>query len=164
MGAKSRKGKGVVDTGLMEATSKKEELRFGVDSGAALTVIRPDVATDYPVVNRCKRVLRAADGQAILDLGNKEITLKDGYGHRIVRTAVADVSKNLLSVAQLVDAGHEVIFSPKKSVIRHLQTGRVKEIERTNGVYEVSYQMEPYVTALRPGGLRPAAAPPPSWG
>ena len=148
----------------MAVASEKEELRFGVDSGAALTVVRSDVATDYPVVSMRKRFLRAANGQAIPDLGNKEITLKDGYGHRIVRTAVADVSKNLLSVSQLVDAGHEVVFSPKKSVIRHLQTGRVKEIERTNGVYEVSYQMEPYVTALRPGGLRPAAAPSPSWG
>ena len=111
-----------------------------------------------------KRFLRAANGQAIPDLGSKEITLKDSKGHRVVKTAVADVSKNLLSVAPLVDAGHEVIFSPKKSVIRHLQTGREKEIERMNGVYEVSYHMEPYARALRPGGFRPAAAPPPSWG
>ena len=148
----------------MAVVAETGELRFGVDSGAALTVVRSDVATDYPVMSGRKRFLRAANGQAIPDLGNKEITLKDGKGHRIVRTAVAGVSKNLLSVSQLVDAGHEVIFSPKKSVIRHLQTGRVKEIERTNGVYEVSYQMEPYVKALGPGGLRPAAAPPPSWG
>ena len=77
---------------------------------------------------------------------------------------MAGVSRNLLSASQLVDVGHEVIFSPKKGVIRHIQTGRVKEIERTNGVYEVSYQMEPYAKALGPGGLRPAAAPPPSWG
>ena len=81
-----------------------------------------------------------------------------------VKAAVADVSKNLLSVSQLVDAGHEVTFSPKKSMIRHIQTGCVKEIERTNGVYEVSYQMEQYVTAQKPGGLRPAVESPPSWG
>ena len=81
-----------------------------------------------------------------------------------MKTVVADVTKNLLSVAQLVDAGHEVIFSPKKSVIRHLRTGREKQIERMNGVYEVLYQMEPYARAMRPGGLRPVAAPPPSWG
>ena len=156
----------------MAVESETGELRFGVDSGAALTVVRSDVAMDYPVVGARRRSLRAANGQAIPNIGNKEITLKDSQGHRIVKTAVAGVSKNLLSVSQLVDTGHEVIFSPKKSVIRNLQTGRVKEIERTNGVYEVSYQMEPYITALRPGGLQraanggggPASAPPPSWG
>ena len=79
--------------------------------------------------------------------------MKDSYGHRIVKTAVADVSRNLLSVSQLVDAGHEVIFSPKKSMIRHIQTGCVKEIERVNGVYEVSYQIEEYALAQEPGGL-----------
>ena len=74
-----------------------------------------------------------------------------------MKTAVADVPKNLLSVSQLVDAGYEVVFSPEKSVIRNLKTGRVKEIERLNGIYEVSYQMEPYTTALEPGGLQRTA-------
>ena len=143
----------------MAVASEREELRFGVDSGAALTVVRSDAAADYPVTGARKCCLRAANGQAIADMCNKEITLKDGQGHRIVRTAVAGMSKNLLSVSQLVDAGHEVIFSPKGSVIRHLQSGRVEEIERHNGVFEVSYQVEPYATAPRPGGLRPAAAP-----
>ena len=73
--------------------------------------------------------------------------LRDAQGPRIVRTAVAGVSKNLLSVSQLVDAGHEVIFSPKKSIIRHIESGRVKEMERINGVFEVSYEVEPYAAA-----------------
>ena len=47
----------------------------------------------------------------------------------------------------------KVIFSPKKSMIRHIQTGCVKEIERVNGVYEVPYQMEEYALAQEPGGL-----------
>ena len=83
------------DRELMAVASKKEELRFGVDSGAALTVVRSDVATDYPVMRERKRSLRTADGQSIPDLGNKEIMLKDSYGYRIVKTAVADVSRNL---------------------------------------------------------------------
>ena len=113
------------DRELMAVASKKEEIRFGVDSGAALTVVRSDVATDYPVTRERKRSLRTADGQSIPDLGSKEIMLKEPSSW-FVKTAVADVAKNLLSVSPLVDAGHEVIFFTEE-VLDHAHSDRLCE-------------------------------------
>ena len=94
-------------------------ITFGVDSGAALTVIGKDVALRGPT------------------------------GRSFARVTVASVAKNLLSVRSLLKTGHEVVFSSGKSYIRHLKTGARQPMVERNGVFEVSYDLSPYAVGLK---------------
>ena len=122
-----------------------ERVRFGVDSGAACTVVKPTAASDYPVarIEPMKR-LRAANGEIIKDLGNRHLKVRTGRKSRVLRTTVAPVAKNLLAVCQLVDTGHDVVFSQRGSFIKNMKSGEVMQMERINGTYEVEFDVEPY--------------------
>ena len=100
------------------------KMRFGIDSGAAVTVIGQHVAPDYPARAGLKRTLRAANGAAIPEYGCKRLVIGGAWGQGIVKAGAPGVSKNLLSVSQLVDGGNEVIFRPNGAFIRHTKTGR----------------------------------------
>ena len=56
----------------------------------------------------------------------------------------------MLSVNGLVKAGHEVVFTPSGSFIKHIKTGRTKQIQERNGVYEVDYDLVNFAEAPRP--------------
>ena len=124
-------------------------MRFGVDSGAAFTVVRPDTCQDYPRSSPGgTRKLRAANGSLIPDCGNRDIVVAGEDGrHRIVRSCIAPVTKNLLSVGQLVDAEHTVIFSKKGSVIKHDVTGETINMKRNGCVFEVDLDVVPFSEA-----------------
>ena len=119
-------------------------MKFGVDSGAAVTVVGKDVAPDYPSRKGAARVLWAANGAAIPEYGHKRLVVRGDWGCGIVRASTAGVSKNLLSVSQLVDAGNEVVFRPQGAYIHHLRTGRHMPLARTNGVFELAVDLEPF--------------------
>ena len=134
---------------------QKEKVRFGVDSGAALTVVQKHTGADYPLqksVNR--KVMRAANGEVIPDLGSRDLAVvghsASGDQCQFLRATVAPVSKNLLSVSALVDAGHEVVFGPSESYYRHQKTGKKKNFQRINGVYELELELEPFSSAPEP--------------
>ena len=119
------------------------KMRFGIDSGAALTVIGWHVAPYYPSRAGLKRTLRAANGAAIPVYGCKRLVIGGAWGQGIVKAA-AGVSKNRLSVSQLVDAGNEVIFRPDGAFIRHTKTGRLMPLIRRNGVFELEVALSPF--------------------
>ena len=120
------------------------KMRFGIDSGAAVTVIGKDVAPDYPARAGLKRTLRAANGAAIPEYGCKRLVVSGAWGRGIVKAAAAGVSKNLLSVSQLVDAGNEVVFRPTGAFIRHTRTGRHMPLIRRSGVFELEVALSPF--------------------
>ena len=125
-------------------TPARGKMRFGIDSGAALTVIGRHVAPDYPSRAGLKRTLRAANGAAIPEYGCKRLVISGAWGQGIVKAAAAGVSKNLLSVSQLVDAGNEVIFRPSGAFIRHTRTGRRMTLIRRSGVFELEVALSPF--------------------
>ena len=84
------------------------KVSFGVDSGAAATVIQSMECTDYPVDRKQKKVFRTAGSTMLETEGRKTLELADGC---LVRADVAqDLSKNLMAVAHLCDSGHRVVF------------------------------------------------------
>ena len=54
-----------------------ERITFGVDSGAALTMIGKDVAAEYPRVQGLTRRMTECQGNPAVDLGQKDLALKD---------------------------------------------------------------------------------------
>ena len=62
------------------------------------------------------------------------IQLQDG-SRTFATFQVADMSRPLVSVARLAEAGKAVIFGMSGGVIRDLQTGEDTRFERKGGVY-----------------------------
>ena len=61
---------------------------------------------------------------------------------------MASVAMNLLSVSSLLKTGHEVVFSRGKSYIRHMKTDARQPIVEKDGVFEVSFDLSPYVVGV----------------
>ena len=96
---------------LCAVTSNR--LRMSIDSGAALTVIRQDMACDYPISpERVNRTLRGADGREIKDSGDRHVHVQvpGRENKNVLRAGVAGVTKNLWAVCDLEDTGHRVVF------------------------------------------------------
>ena len=131
------------------------KITLGVDSGAAVTCLRPDVATDYPLIRVDGRQLRGAGGDEIASYGDRHVGLCGSDGRtRTLRCGVADVRKNLLAVCQLVDQDHDVLFSKRGSYIKHVPTNWKVEMTRRNCVFEIGMDVVPHFRGAPPTGLR----------
>ena len=133
----------------------REEITFGVDSGAAVTVVGPDVAPDYPrSFSGARKRMSDCQGNPVKDLGEKSLAFAAEGGQPVfAKVTVAPVAKNLLAVSSLVRQGHEVVFRPEENggcFIRHLRTGTTKKMTAKNGVYEATYKLESFSTARLP--------------
>lgn len=128
-----------------------EEVTFGVDSGAAVTVIGVDTASDYPRSRAGpKRRMTDCQGNEVKDLGEKDLAFAgEGVSGRptFARVTVAPVKKSLLAVSSMVRHGHEVVFRPGEyggSLIKHLKTGAVKKLKAVGGVYEATFRLQAF--------------------
>ena len=75
-----------------------------------------------------------------------------------MRARAAEVSRALVSVSDMVDAGHTVTFNQERSYARHEATGVEIEFERTAGVWTLEMDVEPFEEAqkiLRAAGEQP---------
>ena len=70
---------------------------------------------------------------------------KIGGRLRGLRASAADVSKALVSVADMVDQGNVVLFSKDRSFAYHPKSKETIEFARRNKVYEFDNEVEPYV-------------------
>ena len=138
----------VVVGGDIFALETRRVLRMGVDSGAAITVMPKDQCVDYPLVetkeSRANVHYRAANGSLVKDLGCRTVATRTEKGDvRYIRARAADVVKPLLSVAEMVDAGHTVVFSKDRSYAKHMESGREIDFARRQGVFEVDFEVLP---------------------
>ena len=134
----------------LEQTSR-EMVTFGVDSGAAVTVVTKQTASEYPRVACQSKRMTDCQGNDVKDLGAKELQLTTVDGKtNFARVTVAPVAKNLMAVSSLVDSGHEVVFRNNGSYIRHIASGRRQHLERRNGVFEVTYALTPFASRANP--------------
>ena len=120
-----------------------EEIDFAVDSGASETVV-----AEHMVVNALTKPSAAsvrgvsyevANGETIPNLGEKHIMcVSHEEGLRKTITAqVCDVSKPLLSVHKLVQAGHTVVFSPQASYIQSADTQDTLWLRENGGMFKL---------------------------
>ena len=88
-----------------------ERLTFGVDSGAALTVIGKDAAAEYPRVHGTHETNDGLPRKSSGGLGTERLGFEGTTGRSFTSVTVASVAKNLLSVGSFLKTAHEVVFS-----------------------------------------------------
>ena len=134
-------------TGLPDYTT----VTFGVDSGAAVTILKTDECTDYPLDDSLRREFKAANKTILRTDGRRAVDLVHGG---LIKAEVGNVSKNLMSVADLEDAGFHVQFSGEgQRFALHRATGKKFTFKRRGRVYdlELMVQRGPGVPPQWPG-------------
>ena len=115
-----------------------EEIELAVDSGASETVIGQDMAQSATLSEqgpKMGKLYEMADGAKIPNLGEKEFIGVSTEGiQKELKAQVCEISKGLLSVSRVVDAGNRVVFSPKGSYIED-EHGRRMHMEKKRGLY-----------------------------
>ena len=104
-----------------------EILTITVDSGAAENVMgqhmAPGTAIKPSVGSRCGVQYTTADGSSIPNRGEKEVKVVTGEKQKcVLRMQVTDVTKALMSVSSICDAGHRVVFDRAGGYIEHEAT------------------------------------------
>ena len=126
-----------VDNGPRHSTERRE-VTWGVDSGACVTVVPRKLMAARGYKQHCDGktgcTYRTANGNSLSDLGCKYLVdAKDSRDPLVIRARVADVSRPLMSVAALVDAGNQVVFEKDGAYALNPKTGRKIDFERTSG-------------------------------
>ncbi|CAK0856358.1 unnamed protein product [Prorocentrum cordatum] len=138
-----------LDLNMIHGNSDAEEvelngiLRVGIDSCAA--------ASGGQAIS-CK----TASGHYVNDEGEKILVgaMPGASQARAAKFRVADISKPLLSVAEMVDSGHRLVFDSEGgqdiSYAYHKTSGDVVKFCRRNKVYEMDMHVDPCVPEVCP--------------
>lgn len=128
---------------VMELCSMEDEkwdtLGMDLDSGAAETVI-PTGSVPGVKVRRDNgkegTTYRVANGNVIPNRGEKRMVWKSKEGFTgNINAQVTDVTKGLISVSNICDAGNWVVFGPKGGWIEQVATGRKNHFGRNGKRY-----------------------------
>ena len=119
-----------------------EELELTVDSGASETVVGENMILSTDVVESAasRRGVKyeVANGVTIPNLGEQRFTVHTEEGiQRNITAQVCDVTKALLSVRKMVDAGNRVVFDKRGSYVEHCQTGERMYMTEKAGMYVI---------------------------
>ena len=128
-------------SGLEE--QKNEKVTFGVDTGAAATVMKFRECKDYPIDESLAQNYTAANGSSLQGKGQRVLESVEGL---FVRTGVSDqLRKNLLCVADMCDVGHRVVFDNDEGYYaEHKQSGQRIWFKRNGKVFDLTLKIQPY--------------------
>ncbi|CAK0865359.1 unnamed protein product, partial [Prorocentrum cordatum] len=152
-----------LDLNMIHGNSDAEEvelngtLRVGIDSCAAASALPRGSCADYPVHEGGQAIsYKTASGHYVNDEGERLLAgaMPGASQARAAKFRVADISKPLLSVAEMVDSGHRLVFDSEGgqdiSYARHKTSGDVVKFCRRNKVYEMDMHVDPYVPEVCP--------------
>ena len=91
--------------------------------------------------------MRDCTGRKVEDTGDTYLVLKEALGKTFATTTVTSVQKISLSVAALVDTGHDIALKKDQSREWHPGTGRRQHFRRVRGTHEMDVALEPFATA-----------------
>ena len=75
-------------------------------------------------------------------MGEKEVKVVTKEGSRCtLKMQVTNVTKPLMSVSRICDAGHRVVFEDKGGCIEHLATKQKTSFQRIDNVYRLKVQV-----------------------
>ena len=117
-----------------------EEIDFPVDSGATETVVSEEMLRTIETVegdaSRRKVEYEVANGEWIPNLGEKKFIASTESGMlRRMTAQVCGVSKPLLSVKRILQAGNRVVFDPAGSYIEDVESGEVSMLKEEGGMF-----------------------------
>ena len=126
--------------------NEDQYLDFTVDSGAGENVMPEHIAPQVPVQHSTEQdagvVYVAANGNTMENRGKKvlHVCTQEGQPKRM-NMQVTDVSKALMSVAKICDAGHTVVFRRDGGLIRNNTSGEETRFRRENNVYRLRVKL-----------------------
>eukprot|EP00971_Amphidinium_carterae_P203274 4033975-Amphidinium_carterae.1 len=128
---------------------KGRTLSLGVDSGAAVTVIPEELACKYACVSdkQAGAQYETATGQKLKDQGQIKVFGKNPSGEvKCVRARyVQGVTKGLISVHDLVAAGHRVVFDVEAgkdiSCAVHKSSGKKTPFKLSGRTWHISMEL-----------------------
>ena len=126
-----------------------------IDSGSAVTIIPNTKARDYPSqtteMQRTGKCYAAANGSRIENEGEESLMCQaQGQncrnGFRRMKVQVGDVAHGLMSVADLVDSGHRVVFDSEEfgSYAEHKKSGYCMYFMRKYKTYKLDFEVKPF--------------------
>lgn len=118
---------------------------FIVDSGASDSAIPSGMLKDYALLPpRGYSSFSMADGREILNEGRREVQMAVQCGEVLTGSlTVTDVSKPLLSVGRMIEAGNEIVLNKVRPHIK-FESGRSTRIFLRNGVYKLPVWIRPF--------------------
>ena len=131
---------------ILGMEGNEEFIEVTVDSGAFDSVMNRRLARQCRLRpsegsrNGVKYV--AAAGAVIENEGEKHVRVEIEKGHvcnMIIQ--ITEVSKALLSVGKICDAGYEVVFNTDGGKIIHRESGHVVNFRRIDGVYRLKLKV-----------------------
>ena len=124
-----------------------ESIELTVDSGAADTVTPPDTLDKIEVdlTSAQKDGFTVADGFSVPNLGAKAgvMATQECSNLRRISFQVAPVHKALLSVSQMINDNHRVVFDQEWSYLEDKATGERTSLVRRNGLLVLQAWVRP---------------------
>ena len=119
-----------------------------LDSGASESVCPASMAPLWPVEDSPGSLVGlhylSASGGRLKNCGQQHVPIELTSGQRThALFQIAEVSRPLVSVARLTEAGKAVIFGCSGGVIRDLQSGVDTPFERRDGIYIFQIRIPP---------------------
>ena len=139
----------------LESVAEKQEaaqgrmVSFGIDSGAAVTAIPTALVDAYPLTEPPSGAkYLSATGEDIHDKGMKKILAETQGTLRGIRARVADIRRPLMSVFDMYEAGHRVVFDKNElgedqSHAVHKETGTVVKFILRNRTWDLDVKLVP---------------------
>lgn len=116
--------------------------RITIDSGAAESVIPPDMLEEVPIQesagSRSGLYYIAANGGKMPNVGEKHVRFRTKEG--LVSSVLFQVTaarKPLASVSKIVRKGNKVVFAPDSSYIENIASGQRMNIVEDRGTYHL---------------------------
>ena len=128
---------------------------MAIDSGSAVTIIPSTKARDYPSspteMQRTGKCYVAANGSRIENEGEKFLMCQaqgqhSRSGFRKMKVKVGDATHGLMSVADLVDSGHRVVFDSEEfgSYAEHKKSVYRMYFMRKYKTYKLDFEVRPF--------------------
>jgi hypothetical protein len=125
---------------------------FGIDSGAAASVIPPTMCFDYPLHrdDRYGERYRSASGHTVIDQGRRDVYVAMQGATKMLRMRVLDTTKPLISVYDLCKTGHRVVFEIDEQgndlshAVRTREPYHTYKFTRRNNVWDLDVSPIPH--------------------
>ncbi len=136
-----------------------EKVTITVDSGAAISVMPEDIASELPIqesnASRNNTTFRAANGGILKSMGRRKIKGTTSNGMPCSASfEVSKVTKTLGAVSEMIDKGNKVVFDEDECYILNKETNRKTKIRRRGGAFEFDIYYEKVNSKNANGTLR----------
>jgi len=133
------------------------EVCVAADSGCGDHVMSKEHCPGYlvqpSVASKAGKGFIAAGGNKIANEGEACLNLRSGKQKMTSTFQIARVTRPLMSVGKICDAGHEVLFTRTHAIVRNLQGREICRFARKGGLYLLNFKLRSPKDPAKPTGF-----------